>query len=95
MPSSSATVTTDRAPRYIKQLLSHLGHRANTELADDGTGTVTLSNGHCTMTPTEHSLRLAATADDEEALARVQDVVGRHLIRFANQEVVEITWERG
>ncbi|MFL6073647.1 MAG: DUF2218 domain-containing protein [Mycobacteriales bacterium] len=94
MPSSSATVTTDRAARYIKQLVSHLGHRASTELADDGTGTVTVGNGHCTMTPTEHSLNLAATADDEETLARIQDVVGRHLIRFAPQEAVEVTWKQ-
>jgi caffeoyl-CoA O-methyltransferase len=93
MPSSSATVATDRAPRYIKQLVSHLGHRASTELADDGTGTVTVGNGQCTMTPAEHSLVLAATADDAETLARIEDVVGRHLARFATQEVVEITWE--
>lgn len=92
MLASIAVITTPRPERYIKQLVSHLGHRATTSLEADGTGTVVLQRGQCTMSPQDGQLRLSATAADEESLAAVQDVIGRHLIRFATAEELRVTW---
>jgi hypothetical protein len=92
MPSAEATVTTERPDRYIKQLVSHLGHRLTTELADDGTGTIHQGEGRCVLTVQSGALRLSATAPDAEELAALQDVVTRHLLRFASQEDLDVTW---
>jgi hypothetical protein len=92
MPSSHATVHTERPERYIKQLVSHLGHRLSTELTDDGIGTIGMDNGRCVLTPADGSIEIAASAGDEEALSRLQDVVARHLIRFGGDGELEVAW---
>ncbi|WP_424529324.1 DUF2218 domain-containing protein [Sphaerisporangium viridialbum] len=92
MPSSTAHVATTRPERYIKQLISHMGHKATTELSDDGRGVITLSRGQCVLVPSGRGLDLIATAGDAEALAGVQDVITRHLLRFATQEELAVDW---
>jgi hypothetical protein len=92
LPSSYATVRTERPERYIKQLVSHLGHRLSTDLADDGTGTIVMDGARCTLAPSDGSIQLAASASDDETLARLEDVVGRHLIRFGADGELEIAW---
>ncbi|WP_431898455.1 DUF2218 domain-containing protein [Nonomuraea sp. bgisy101] len=92
MPSSTAHVPTERPERYIKQLVSNLGNKATTELSSDGRGTVTLRHGGCVLAPAGDHLRLIATAADTEALAGVQDVVTRHLLRFATREELRVEW---
>ncbi|MFE2162349.1 DUF2218 domain-containing protein [Streptomyces lydicus] len=71
MPISTALVATDRPARYLKQLVSHLGHKATTQLTGDGRGTVQLSAGTCALTAGSDGLSLIATATDTEGLARV------------------------
>ncbi|MFD8578815.1 DUF2218 domain-containing protein [Streptomyces virginiae] len=92
MPLATARVATDRPARYIKQLVSHMGHKATTALTPDGRGTITVAAGTCTLTPTPDRLELSASAVDVESLARVQDVVTRHLGRFATQEELSVEW---
>ncbi|MFI6324867.1 DUF2218 domain-containing protein [Nonomuraea sp. NPDC050556] len=92
MIDSTAQVDTPRAERYIKQLVSHMGHKVSTKLDDDGLGTITLSYGECTLTPFPGHILLRATAEDLDKLADVQDVVARHLVRFASQEELTVTW---
>ncbi|GLW09745.1 hypothetical protein Misp01_48740 [Microtetraspora sp. NBRC 13810] len=92
MPSSTAHVATDRPARYVRQLVSHMGHRTTTEIAGDGRGTITLSGGTCVLTPSGGHLDLIATAGDVEALAGVQEVITRHLLRFATQEELAVEW---
>ncbi|MEJ3745994.1 DUF2218 domain-containing protein [Actinomycetes bacterium KLBMP 9797] len=92
MFTSTARVPTTRPERYIKQLVSHMGHRATTELGDDGRGVITLQHGQCVLTPSEEHLLMVATAADAETLAVVQDVIARHLVRFATQEQLTVDW---
>jgi hypothetical protein len=88
-----ARVVTAQPARYVKQVVSHLGHKADTSLGDDGTGLVILSSGgRCTLTPEAGALVLAASAADAESLARVRDVLGRHLERFGARENLRVTW---
>ena len=72
--------------------MSHLGHKIPTELAADGTGVITAPDGHATLVPADGTLVLTVTADSAETLARLQDVVGRHLVRFATAEDLTVTW---
>ncbi|MFC7221505.1 DUF2218 domain-containing protein [Streptomyces polyrhachis] len=92
MPLSTAHVPTPRPARYLKQLVSHLGHKATTSLTPDGRGVITIAAGTCHLTPTPDGLALTAAAVDGESLARVEDVVARHLVRFAAQEGLAVEW---
>ena len=91
---STATVQTDRSERWIKQLCSHLGRRAEVREEADGAQVLVIAGGSCRMSGDDAAVRLAATASDEEALARVEDVVGGHLERFAEAEGLVVQWER-
>jgi hypothetical protein len=92
MLSSQARVVTDQPARYVKQLVSHLGHRVTTSVADDGTGLVEFERGRCTLAPEAGVLVLAAVAEDDETMARLQDVVGRHLERFGAKAGLSVDW---
>ncbi|MGW7380677.1 DUF2218 domain-containing protein [Streptomyces sp. NPDC054794] len=92
MPLATAHVVTDRPARYLKQLVSHMGHKAGTTLTPDGRGTITVAAGTCNLTASPDRLELTATAVDAESLARVQDVITRHLVRFATQEELVVEW---
>jgi caffeoyl-CoA O-methyltransferase len=92
MPAAQATVATERPARYIKQLVSHLGRNLTTELAEDGTGTIRRGTGRCVLSPQPTALRMSADAEDAEELAALQDVVTRHLMRFAHREQLQVTW---
>ncbi|WP_308249688.1 DUF2218 domain-containing protein [Sphaerisporangium fuscum] len=92
MPTSTAHVLTARPDRYIKQLVAHMGHRTSTEISGDGRGVITLSRGRCVLVPLRDGLRMIASAADAEGVAAVQDVVARHLLRFATQEELKVEW---
>jgi len=92
MVESVAHVATAQPARYIKQIVSHLGHKLTTGLDDSGSGVVEFDTGRCTLDPQPGVLVLAASATDATALARVQDVVGRHLERFGDREGLTVTW---
>ena len=42
----------------------------------------------------EDTLRLIATANGDAQLEQVQDVVARHLVRFAFREELTIDWHK-
>ncbi|MGD9525222.1 DUF2218 domain-containing protein [Pseudonocardia sp.] len=95
--SARAVVATDAAARYAKQLLAHLGRKTAVEPLDgapDG-GRLRFAYGTATVRPGPDGLELIAEAADAEALARVQDVVGRHLERFGARRELTVEWGRG
>jgi hypothetical protein len=63
-----------------------------TELSADGTGLVQVPHGGCTLAAGRGVLVIAATADDSQAMRRVQDVVGRHLERFGKRAGLRVRW---
>jgi caffeoyl-CoA O-methyltransferase len=93
MPTSIARVSTARADRYVKQLVSHMSHKASTETRDDGSSVITVQSGHCTLHPADDHILMTAVADDAERLANVEDVIGRHLVRFGAKDELSIAWE--
>ena len=85
MMMSTAVVVTDASSRYAKQLLSHLGHKVAVEPLDDQpapAGRLVFSYGTGTVVPQDGTLVLEAAAADAESLARVKDVMQRHLEKF-------------
>ena len=91
---SNAAVPTDRPERWIKQLASHLGRKAEVRDEPDGAVVLVLGGGSCRMRGRDAALHLAAAAPDDEALARVEHVVGSHLERFAAAEGLSVAWQR-
>jgi len=93
MVDSVAHVVTPQPARYIKQLVSHLGHKLTANVDETtGNGVIEFDTGRCTLDVQSDALVLAASATDEAALARVQDVIGRHLERFGGREGLTVTW---
>ncbi len=91
--TASARLDTDRPQRYLKQLVSHLGNRLETSSADEDHASVVMQNGsHCELVAATTGISMVATATDAEALASVEDVVGRHLLRFTGDEAMTTDW---
>ena len=93
-PSSTATVATDRAARYGKQLVSHLGRRATAEWDEQtGTGWVDFGESRAELSARPEGLDIRLSAEPD-ALARMEDVVGRHLVRFGARDELTVQWVR-
>jgi uncharacterized protein len=95
--TSSTVVETDAAARYAKQLLAHLGRKNPVEPLDgaaDG-GRIRFAYGTGSVRPVGGHLVLEAAAADMDSLARVEDVLGRHLERFGARRDLAVSWTRG
>jgi hypothetical protein len=93
LTTSEARVDTARASRYLGQLCKHFAHRIPvTHTAEQGR--VEFPFGICLLEAGPERLILRAQASDAEALAQVEDVVARHLERFAFRDKPEICWYR-
>jgi len=89
--SSEALVQTAMPGRYLQQLCKHFAHRRPVTF-DERSGHIAFDAGDCRLEAAEGVLRLTATAADDARLAQVQDVVARHLVRFAFREDLAAEW---
>jgi uncharacterized protein len=100
--SSRASVSTDRAARYGRQLSAHLGHKRRTTWQDEAqAGDITFDRGRATLSATSSRLDLVieldpsiAAADAIAEIAYMEDVVGRHLARFGARNELVVQWVR-
>lgn len=90
---SVADVATPGAEDYLDQLCVHFARRATVRHAGIE-GEVTFTIGTCHLRAEAGRLRMTAEADGPEGLGRVEDVVERHLVRFAGTEKLTIDWRR-
>lgn len=91
---STARVPTDRPARYGKQLAAHLGRRTGGGWDDaTGTGWVDLGGHRATLTGGDGVLDLEVTGTPDD-VARLEDVVGRHLVRFGARDELVVRWTR-
>jgi hypothetical protein len=94
MPRSEARVVTDRPNRYAKQLTSHRGRKVESSWDDEtGRGALTFAAGTATLIAEPGALLLAVEGADEN-LDRLEDVVGRHLVRFGAKDELVAEWHR-
>ena len=91
--SSRADVATERPERWAKQLVSHISHKVAHEKTERG-DELTIGDGLGIVSVAPGTVVLEAYANDPELLARVEDVLGRHLERFAEKDGLKVTWSR-
>jgi hypothetical protein len=91
--SSRADVVTERPERWAKQLVSHISHKVAHEKTERG-DELTIGDGLGIVSVTPGFVVLEAYANDADLLARVEDVLGRHLERFAEKDGLTVTWSR-
>lgn len=91
---SQARLTTDKAARYMTQLAKHWSHKVVVTL-DETTARIPLQLGDCRMMADETGLDVTVETSSLEGLARLEDVVSDHLLRFAFREGIEkLVWAR-
>ncbi|RKE21417.1 DUF2218 domain-containing protein [Streptomyces sp. TLI_171] len=94
MARSTARVTTDRPARYAKQLAAHMGRKITAEWSEEtGRGTLAFGAGRAELVAEEGALLLAVDGEAEN-LAQLEDVVGRHLVRFGTRDELVVAWQR-
>ena len=81
----------DLAARYMLQLCKHFEHRRPVTYTDTD-GSIGFESGTCTLHAGDGTLTLSLAAPDEPARERLQDVVARHLLRFAFRDPPDIAW---
>ena len=89
---SQAHVTTPMAARYLGQLCKHFQHKLPVTL-EDKSGQIVFGTGTCDLRAEDNTLELRCTAAEAESLDRLQDVVARHLQRFAFRDAPVIEWQ--
>ena len=96
---SVATIPTERAARYGKQLVSHMGHKitgfwdeeaSSGHLLFDREGPVL---GRFDIVASPSDLRLELRTEPERA-DRLEFIVGIHLARFGARDSLAVAWER-
>lgn len=93
--ASIATVLTDRPGRYGKQLVSHMSRRGLGEWDEgQGSGTLELGTWRLRLEATADALVLRLAVPPGDDVARVEDVVGRHLVRFGTRDELVVAWQR-
>ena len=91
---SYARLNTDKAARYMTQLAKHWSHRFEVTY-DDISALIPLPLGTCSMLVEPDGLDITLEAADLEGLARLEDVVAEHLLRFAFREpFARLAWTR-
>jgi uncharacterized protein len=90
-----AKVATPEASRYLQQLCKHFGHRLPVTF-DERSGRIEFPFGECRLNADEDDgpLTLSLATPSVRQLEELQDVVARHLLRFAFREPPEIAWCR-
>lgn len=93
MTSSTADVQTSHASRYLGQLCKHFAHRIPASF-DGDTGRIEFPAGLCLLQAQGDVLQLRLETADAGALDTLEDVVARHLERFAFRDTPAINWVR-
>ena len=87
-----AKVATPQAEKYLAQLCKHFQHKRPVSF-DQHTGHIGFTVGDCRLGAEADTLALSLSAPDPDQLAQLQDVVVRHLLRFAFREELRIEWQ--
>ncbi len=94
MMNSTARVPTALPRRYMSQLCKHFEHKAPVTLGE-AEGRITFPMGVCALQATRDAIVMTVEAADQDGLERLQDVIARHLVRFAFRKPVDVVWQPG
>ena len=96
---ATASVSTERAARYGKQLVSHMGHKITGSWDEAAVSGYLLFDregpvlGRVDVIASTSDLRLELRTEPERA-DRLEFIVGIHLARFGARDSLAISWER-
>lgn len=96
---SVATIPSERAARYGKQLVSHMGHKITGFWDEEASSGYLLFDregpvlGRFDVVASASNLRLELRTEPERA-DRLEFIVGIHLARFGARDSLAISWER-
>jgi uncharacterized protein len=88
---SETLVATGKPSPYLKQLCRHFGHRLEVSF-DDDEGRIAFQDGVCELEAREDGLLLRALAESGDSLARIERVIGSHLVRFGRRDELRVDW---
>jgi len=91
MLAATARVPTLLPRRYMSQLCKHFEHKLPVTLSE-ADGSITFAMGVCTLKAETDAIVMRVESADADGLARLEDVVARHLVRFAFREPVAVEW---
>ncbi len=91
---ATATVQTANAKRYLGQFCKHFAHKSPVEYDPAyASGKVPFGVGVCSLYADDEALELQIQAQNTADMTSLKDVVGRHLVRFAFREDIELNWQ--
>ncbi|MBF9029210.1 DUF2218 domain-containing protein [Rhodobacterales bacterium HKCCE3408] len=82
---STVSVETPKASGYLQQLAKHFGHKRPVTF-DAASGRIEFDGFTADLAADSAALTMTVTADTTDQVARGQDVLWRHLERFAFRE---------
>lgn len=98
--TSTARVVCVRPGRYAKQLASHFGGKIDTRWdSEEGRGYLAFGGEDVSVTGEVEMIAgdgvlLLQLETDEENVDTLEDVVGRHLVRFGERDGLVVEWKR-
>lgn len=93
--ATTATVAIPDAPRYLRQLCRHFGHKVEATFEEHGrSGTIQFEGALATLGADDAQSLVLTISDaaDADAAARYAGVLQSHLERFAFREELAFTW---
>lgn len=90
---SVARVETPNASRHLQQLCKHFAHELPTTF-DPADGRIEFPIGEVVLSADAAGLDLSLASETEGDRADLEDVVARHLLRFAFRDELKVNWHR-
>lgn len=91
---TTATIVTEHGRRYMVQLCKHFGHRVPATFGERE-GEIVFEAGKVGLRAAPQTLMIWANAAEPAGLKRLEEVVERHLKRFAFREPeLAVAWSR-
>lgn len=92
MLTTTASVPTENASKYLQQLCKHWSHKLDVELSGDA-GVVRFPAAVANMKAGDTALAVVIEAEDQATLDRMKEIVASHLDRFAFREApLQFRW---
>lgn len=88
MQKAKARFETPNGRKYLVQLCKHFGHKTEVSYTEEK-GWCALSQGPAEMFADDRGITFVVSAADPSGLDRAQDVIVKHLARFAFREKLE------
>jgi len=95
MPQSQAVFATASGSRYLQQLCKHWAHKFPVTFSPEQSE-IDLGQGRiCRLHASPTALTMQAQAPDEAVLTHLEDVIVKHIARFAFREEMDgVSWVR-